>query len=55
MELIQTVENIIGSVNGMAFLIGAFSSVFIYGECKKCIEEIEKEEMLEHFLDAENR
>jgi hypothetical protein len=50
MELIQTAENILGSVNGIAFLIGALASLVVYGECRKCIEEIEKEEMLESFL-----
>lgn len=50
MELVHMVENILNSVNGMAFLIGAVASLVIYGECKKCIEQIEKEEMLESFL-----
>jgi hypothetical protein len=50
MELIQTVENLVYSVNGLAFLIGALASVAVYSECRKCIEEIEKEEMMENFL-----
>lgn len=50
MELVQTVENIVNSVNGIAFLIGAIASLVVYGECRKCIEQIEKEEMLEGFL-----
>jgi uncharacterized protein (UPF0297 family) len=50
MELIQTVENLVNSVNGIAFLAGAIASLVIYGECRKCIEEIEREEMLESFL-----
>lgn len=50
MELVQTAENILYSVNGIAFLIGAIASLVVYGECRKCIQEIEREEMLESFL-----
>lgn len=50
MELVQTIENIFNSVNGIAFLAGALASLLVYGECRKCIAEIEKEEMLESFL-----
>jgi uncharacterized protein (UPF0297 family) len=50
MELVQTVENLVNSVNGIAFLIGAIASLVVYSECRKCIEEIEREEMMESFL-----
>lgn len=50
MELVHMVENIVGSVNGIAFLMGALASLAVYGEWRKCIEEIEREEMLESFL-----
>jgi hypothetical protein len=50
MDLLQATVFMADQVNGAAFLVGLIASVAIYGECKKCIYEIEREELLDSFL-----
>jgi uncharacterized protein (UPF0297 family) len=50
MELIAAAEGLINNINGFAFMMGSLVSLVIYNECRKCIQEIERKEMLDSFL-----
>ena len=54
MDLLQATGIMADQVNGAAFLVGLIASVAIYGECKKCIREIEREDILDAFLKEES-
>jgi hypothetical protein len=50
MELINTPDFFADSVNQFSFLIGVAITIIFYVEYKKCAVEIEKQEMLDQFL-----
>ena len=50
MELLYT-SNLVGDyVNELSFLMGIVITIAFYIQYKKCSAEIEREEMLDHFL-----
>lgn len=50
MELLYTSNSAGDYVNELSFLIGVIITIIFYIQYKKCNAEIEREEMLEHFL-----
>jgi hypothetical protein len=50
MYLLITAEGYIEAFNGAAFLLSLFVIGLFYPAYQKCMEQIEKEEMLEQFL-----
>jgi hypothetical protein len=50
MELLYTSNSIGDYVNELTFLMGVVITIAFYIQYKKCNAEIEREEMLEHFL-----
>ena len=50
MELISTINSFADLVYELSFVVGIIVTVAFYIEYKKCAVEIEKQEMLDHFL-----
>ena len=50
MELISTINSFADLVYELSFVVGIIITVIFYIEYKKCAVEIEKQEMLDHFL-----
>ena len=50
MEVLNTPNFFAERVNELSFLVGIIITVVFYFEYKKCVAEIEKQDMLDHFL-----
>lgn len=50
MELISTINLFAETVYELSFIVGIIVTIAFYIEYKKCAIEIEKQEMLDHFL-----
>jgi hypothetical protein len=50
MELLYTSNSIGDYANELTFIMGVIITIAFYIQYKKCNAEIEREEMLEHFL-----
>ncbi len=50
MELVSTINLFAERVYELSFIVGIIVTVAFYIEYKKCAVEIEKQEMLDHFL-----
>ena len=50
MELLYTSNLVCDYVNELSFLLGIIITIAFYVQYKKCDAEIEREEMLDHFL-----
>jgi len=50
MELLNTHNLFADRVNELSFLLGIIVTIIFYIEYKKCAAEIEKQDMLDHFL-----
>jgi hypothetical protein len=50
MELLYTSNLVSDYVNELSFIMGVVITIAFYIQYKKCNAEIEREEMLDHFL-----